>query len=528
MDPVVARYRIPASRTEAEQIGRDIALEQTVEIPAELAARLELSHDRIGMVRDVTPAAADSSNCWDVVIEYPADFASGGLGQLCNLLFGNISLKPEIRLTEVALPEKVLKRYPGPQVGIDGLRNELGVFGRPLLATALKPRGATANQLAGWAADFARGGGDLVKDDHNLVEADSDAFLDRVKKCLDALAVVEQTCGRRTAYLPNLAGPPDQLEYRIETCLRWGVTGFLIAPMLLGLDTLEQLTRQYRAFWWAHPTFAGGHVCGERHGIDPGWFLGTLPRLIGCDGTIFPNQGGRFTFSAHTCHTISHHAREPMSHIAPCWPSPAGGMSFERLPAMAGAYQQDAIFLIGGALLGDPSGLETATRRYRGALDELFPENRQQSPAPFLSACELPSRDGRPTQNPDEYLPFLEGFRWDGRPPTDYKISGALPFQAVSRTELIGRNGEETAFDLRYFEIEPGGYSSLERHRHTHVIIGTRGEGRLLVNEGERAIRPFDVAYVPPLKVHQLRNDGPQPFGFFCIVDRDRDRPQAP
>jgi len=33
---------------------------------------------------------------------------------------------------------------------------------------------------------------------------------------------------------------------------------------------------------------------------------------------------------------------------------------------------------------------------------------------------------------------------------------------------------------------------------------------------------------VPPDAVHQLRNEGDAPFGFLCIVDRDRDRPRAP
>ena len=88
--------------------------------------------------------------------------------------------------------------------------------------------------------------------------------------------------------------------------------------------------------------------------------------------------------------------------------------------------------------------------------------------------------------------------------------------------------GEQTAFDLRYFEIAPGGHSSLERHVHTHVVIGARGAGTLVSGETQIAVKPFDVAYVPPLKVHQLRNESTEPFGFFCIVDHDRDRPVKP
>ena len=41
----------------------------------------------------------------------------------------------------------------------------------------------------------------------------------------------------------------------------------------------------------------------------------------------------------------------------------------------------------------------------------------------------------------------------------------------------------------------------------------------------EVVVKPNDVAYLPPLEVHQLRNETKEPFGFFCIVDHLRDRP---
>jgi len=36
-----------------------------------------------------------------------------------------------------------------------------------------------------------------------------------------------------------------------------------------------------------------------------------------------------------------------------------------------------------------------------------------------------------------------------------------------------------------------------------------------------------DVIYIQPNMMHQLRNEGDQIFGFYCIVDRERDQPQA-
>ena len=86
--------------------------------------------------------------------------------------------------------------------------------------------------------------------------------------------------------------------------------------------------------------------------------------------------------------------------------------------------------------------------------------------------------------------------------------------------------GEQAQYDLRYFELSPNGYTSLEKHAHTHTIIGVRGRGMAWIAGEEIDVRPNDVVYIDTLEPHQLRNPGPEPFGFYCIVDHNRDRPQ--
>lgn len=118
-----------------------------------------------------------------------------------------------------------------------------------------------------------------------------------------------------------------------------------------------------------------------------------------------------------------------------------------------------------------------------------------------------------------------EDFKWLGRFVEEYKTDQGFDFSSINRQELIGKFGEKTAFDLRYFEIEPGGYSSRERHVHEHVIIGVRGNGILIKGDSSFNISVHDVAYISPLEKHQLRNEEKGPFGFFCIVDHKRDKP---
>jgi S-methyl-5-thioribulose 1-phosphate isomerase len=532
MTPIVATYRLTCAADEVERLSRDIALEQTVEVPESLIVSDQLREAVVGRVTSILPVEGTTKQ-FDARIEYPADLAASGLSSLLNLIYGNISLKRCTRLRDVCLPAAVLSTYRGPKLGVAGLRRMLDVFGRPLLATALKPRGSSPEQLAARANAFAAGGGDLVKDDHNLVDVHFDDFRRRVELCQQAAVAGSQQTGRTCLYFPNLAAPAGQLERRAEFLVKLGVRGVLISPMLVGLDQVRLLAEKYPLAFLAHPTFAGAYFHDPSHGIEPGLLLGTLFRLAGCDGTIYPNLGGRFSFTADDCRQIAQRALEPLGELHPAWPAPAGGMSFDNIPQMANEHGADAIFLIGGALLEDSNDLRASTARFLAQIVGLYPgckdstgEALPRASNELISACELPGPILKSRLL--EHIRFLSGFRWDGRAPVAYKASDELLFRDISRTELIGNSGEQTAFDIRYFEVGPGGHSSLEKHLHTHVVIAVRGSGTLLSGDTRVPLQPFDVAYIPPLQVHQLRNESADPFGFFCIVDHDRDRPIAP
>jgi len=117
-------------------------------------------------------------------------------------------------------------------------------------------------------------------------------------------------------------------------------------------------------------------------------------------------------------------------------------------------------------------------------------------------------------------------YRWDGVSLLKYKDEGAAPFKEVTRQTLFSR--PDLAGELRYFEVAPGGYSTLERHQHTHAILILRGRGQGLVGAEVRRIGEHDLITVPPMTWHQFRAARDAPLGFLCMVDATRDRPQLP
>ena len=113
---------------------------------------------------------------------------------------------------------------------------------------------------------------------------------------------------------------------------------------------------------------------------------------------------------------------------------------------------------------------------------------------------------------------------WEGVEPLDYKEEGSAPFRAISRQVLF----DGSASQLRYFEVAPGGYSTLERHEHTHAVLILRGRGSCLIGSEIHLVARHDLVEVPPLTWHQFRAAADEPLGFLCMVDSQRDRPQLP
>jgi quercetin dioxygenase-like cupin family protein len=120
-------------------------------------------------------------------------------------------------------------------------------------------------------------------------------------------------------------------------------------------------------------------------------------------------------------------------------------------------------------------------------------------------------------------------FRWSGVEVRDYKSDERDRFKDVTRQSLLGEREDEAALSVvtRYFEVQPGGYSSLEYHEHPHTVVIIRGSGQVVLGDETHAINPFDCIYVAPNTVHQFRATGDKPLGFVCVVDRVRDRPKG-
>ncbi len=346
----LAIYRITGSEKEAWAKAQDLCLEETVEFPEELVPPGMIREHVFGHIEEFTPYQNNQS--YRVVISFAAETAAQELTQLLNVLFGNISLKPGFCLEHLKLPETLLKNFRGPRFGRDGLREWLGVPERPLLFTALKPMGLSAEELADLAYKLALGGIDIIKDDHGLTNQVFAPFAKRAALCAKAVEKANRETGQNCIYVANVTAPATEVLARARLAKEAGARGLMAAPALIGWDTLRQLADDDRLALpiFSHPAFLGSFVTSRENGIGHAALFGQITRLAGADATIYPNFGGRFSFSSAECAQIAQGTAVPMGHLKPIFPCPGGGMSLDRVPAMLESYGAEVIFLIGGGL----------------------------------------------------------------------------------------------------------------------------------------------------------------------------------
>ncbi len=133
------------------------------------------------------------------------------------------------------------------------------------------------------------------------------------------------------------------------------------------------------------------------------------------------------------------------------------------------------------------------------------------------------------TASPSEGVPAVrhsDQYTWEGVDIHPYKETGTH-FKSIHR-QTIFKGGDDLSVEFRYFEIAPGGHSTLERHQHTHLVMIIQGSGHVLVGDKVTEIGMHDVVRVGPLTWHQFRATKGEKLGFLCVVSTDRDKPQRP
>jgi len=178
----------------------------------------------------------------------------GNVQNILTYIVGNVlGMKEikELKLLDVWFSPTMLEQYDGPSYTIDDMRKYLGVFGRPILGTIIKPKmGLTASEYAEVCYDFWVGGGDFVKNDEPQANQDFCPYDKMVKYVKEAMDKAVKETGHKKVHSFNVSA--SDFDTMIERCemiknagFEPGSYAYLIDGITAGWMAVQTLRRKY-------------------------------------------------------------------------------------------------------------------------------------------------------------------------------------------------------------------------------------------------------------------------------------------
>ena len=191
------------------------------------------------------------------------------------------------RLIALSIPEKIIRTFPGPAYGPEGVREQTNFPAKqPAFGTILKPTaGITPEEVGRLVADAAACPLFLfVKEDEDLYpNLDYSPVTERVRCAIQAIEKArERRAGRNLIFAPHISGAPHEIVETVKAVIEAGATGVMFSETFAG-GTVRQVREACRHL--ARPPAIYGHNAGigvKTRGI---WreVIDLLARLDGID-----------------------------------------------------------------------------------------------------------------------------------------------------------------------------------------------------------------------------------------------------
>jgi 2,3-diketo-5-methylthiopentyl-1-phosphate enolase len=313
-----------------------------------------------------------------LTIAYPSVNFSADIPAILTTIFGKLSLDGEIKLTDLSFSEDLAKAFPGPKFGIEGVREKLGVYNRPLLMSIFKGMiGKDLQEFEKQLRGQAAGGVDLVKDDEILFENPLTPFEERVKLGKRVLDDVYAETGHRTLYAVNLTGRTTSLVDKARWAVQNGASALLFNVFAYGLDVLQTLAEdpEINVPILAHPAVSGALTASSVYGISNQVLLGKLARLAGADLVLFPSPYGSVALEREEALSIRKALLEDQPYNK-AFPVPSAGIHPGLVPLLVQDFGLDSVINAGGGIHGHPGGASAGAEAFRVAIDSVLAGKR--------------------------------------------------------------------------------------------------------------------------------------------------------
>lgn len=388
-DRIMATYRIETALP-LEQAAQVLAGEQStgtfVELPGETRALKERFRARVERILPLEavdgpslPGARVPPACGnlaryrraEVVISFSLENTGTNLPALVSTVCGNLYELSEfsgIKLTDLDLPEALVRACPGPAFGVGGTRELTRVHGRPIIGTIIKPSvGLSPEQTARLVRELAEAGIDFIKDDELMADPPHSPLAARVEAVMLAIRAVADRTGRRVMYAFNISDEPEAMARHHDLVCRAGGSCVMVSLNSVGLAGLLYLRNRAELPIHGHRNGWGMLTRHPQLGID---FMAyqKLWRLAGVDHLHTNGLQNKFWEPDDSVVRSILAVTAPLAGGLSCMPVISSGQWGGQVPE---TYKRtrtvDCIYLAGGGVLAHPGGPAAGVRGIRQA-----------------------------------------------------------------------------------------------------------------------------------------------------------------
>ena len=380
-DYIIGTYQVRIKTSSIEKLAVAIADEQTtgtwIKVGADSDEKRKKFGAKVVAIYEVPDAGPDYVEdlppLYIIQIAFPMANMGASLPMMLSTVFGNISASGMLKWIDVAFPKKYVEQFQGPKFGVQGLRDALGVYDRPLLNAMIKPNiGWTPDEGAEIFYQAARGGVDIIKDDELMPANEIFCPLkDRVTKFMEKEKKAFEETGEHTLYAVNVTDSAEKIRDNALRAIEYGANCIMLNAYTAGHAALKMLADDpaINVPILAHVDFVGAYASSTYTGISAPLVIGKLTRLAGGDFQINGHPWGKFPIAYKTFYRSFKFFTQPWWNIKPMMYACSGGTTQLVVKNCIDALGTDIILAAGGGVHGHPDGSCAGATSMRQAID---------------------------------------------------------------------------------------------------------------------------------------------------------------
>ena len=197
---------------------------------------------------------------------------------------------------DIKFPPKFLARFKGPKFGVEGIRQLLGVYDRPLLNNMIKPcTGYTPEVGCRLFSRAVEGGVDIIKDDELIADPPFNPRDQRIKLYMEVIRQHYEETGHKVLYTPNITDSALNVLDNARRAIDAGANAIMINYLTVGISAMQGLAE--------HPDInvpIMAHLDLLEPCMNPSirmsshLILGKLAHGFGADMVVYPSPYGKF------------------------------------------------------------------------------------------------------------------------------------------------------------------------------------------------------------------------------------------